>query len=92
MNRRIVVLAAALGLAVPGVRDTSASGEVTFGAQNWWQSVNEAKYQEFREVPNGAFVESFLVRGAIGRTTVSGYGSDRFVRYLLSGGSLDRGR
>jgi MtrB/PioB family decaheme-associated outer membrane protein len=91
MNRRIVVLAAALGLAVPGVRDASASGEVTFGAQNWWQSVNEAKYQEFREVPNGAYVESFLVRGAIGRTTVTGFGSDLFLRNQVLGGSIDRG-
>jgi len=91
MNRRLVVLVAALGLAVPGVREASASGEVVFGAQNWWQSVNEAKYQEFREKPNGAFVESFLVRGAIGRTTVTGWGSDLFLRQQALGGALDRG-
>jgi hypothetical protein len=91
MNRRLVVLAAALGLAVPGVRLASASGEVVFGAQNWWQTVKEAKYQEFREQPNGAFVESFLVRGAIGRTAIIGWGSDLFLKQQALGGSVDRG-
>jgi hypothetical protein len=91
MNRRLVVLAAALGLAVPGVREASATGEVVFGAQNWWQTVNEAKYQEFREKPNGAFVESFLVRGAIGGTAITGWGSDLFLRQQALGASVDRG-
>jgi MtrB/PioB family decaheme-associated outer membrane protein len=91
MNRRLVVLAATLGLAIPGVRLASASGEVVFGAQNWWQTVKEAKYQEFREQPNGAFVESFLVRGAIGRTAITGWGSNLFLAQQALGGSIDRG-
>jgi hypothetical protein len=39
----------------------AAEGEVTFGAQWWDQTAREAKFQEFREIPNGPLIESFVL-------------------------------
>ena len=47
------------------------SSEVTFGSQWWTQSVMDAKYQEFREVPRGGFLESFVLRQWSGRNMLS---------------------
>src|SRR5580765_7342777 len=41
-----------------------SEGQATFGAQWWWQSAPEAKYREYRELPRGGFLESFLLRDA----------------------------
>lgn len=37
-----------------------ADGEVTFGTQWWNQTEREAKFEEFRDIPNGPFIESFV--------------------------------
>ena len=42
-----------------------ADGYVTGGTQYWYQSLEEAKYQEFREAPQGLFIESFLYRNPL---------------------------
>ena len=42
-----------------------ADGYVAGGTQWWYQSQEEAKYQEFREVPQGLFIESFLYRNPL---------------------------
>ena len=43
-----------------------AEGEFTFGSQWWSQTHPEALYQQFRVIPQGAFLESFLVRDRFG--------------------------
>lgn len=85
------VLAAAFAVAASFPAAALASGEVTFGAQNWWQTARESKLQEFGDWPNGAYFEKFLVRGQIGRTTITGWGSDLFLNQQAMGGSFDRG-
>ncbi len=44
-----------------------AEGEVTFGTQWWDQDHPEAKYNEFREIPNGGLLESYLLQETWGR-------------------------
>ena len=39
----------------------AAEGEVTFGTQWWNQTKPEAKFQEFRDIPNGPFMDSFVL-------------------------------
>ena len=34
-----------------------AEGDFTFGSQWWYQNHPESKYQEFRDLPRGAFLE-----------------------------------
>jgi hypothetical protein len=47
----------------------SANGEIMFGSEWWTQSALDAKYREFRDVPQGAIIPSFLLgdtlRGSI---------------------------
>ena len=61
-----------------------ADGYVTGGTQYWHQSLEEAKYQEFREVPQGLFIESFLYRNPLLGGHVRAWGgnllrSDEFI-------------
>jgi len=51
---------AALVAASPARADVD--GFMTAGTMWWSQSANEATFQEFREVPQGAFLENFLFR------------------------------
>jgi len=53
-----------------------ADGYVTGGTQWWYQSQEEAKYQEFREVPQGLFIESFLYRNPLLGGHVRAWGSN----------------
>ena len=91
MKTMRAVLAAALAIAATVPATAFASGEVTFGAQNWWQTEREAKLQEFRERPNGAWLESFLVRGQVGSFAATGWGSDLFLKQQAMGLSFDHG-
>jgi MtrB/PioB family decaheme-associated outer membrane protein len=91
MKRIRIMLAAALVVAASYPAHVFASGEVTFGAQNWWQSNRESKPQEFRQWPNGAYFEKFLVRGEVGKVAVTGWGSDLFLKQQALGGSFDKG-
>jgi MtrB/PioB family decaheme-associated outer membrane protein len=54
----------------------AAEGEFTVGGQWFDQTVPEAKFQEFREVPRGAFVESFLLREWSGRNSLALWGAN----------------
>ena len=63
MRARWIVLGcvgALSGWSLPVAADPD--GHVTLGTGWWDQTIAEAKYQEFREVPQGAFLESFLYR------------------------------
>jgi MtrB/PioB family decaheme-associated outer membrane protein len=51
---------AVLTALLPGV--VSATNDVTFGSQWWSLTAPEAKFQEYREVPRGGFLESFYLR------------------------------
>ncbi|MEP7027000.1 MAG: MtrB/PioB family outer membrane beta-barrel protein [Candidatus Eisenbacteria bacterium] len=90
---RLRTLACALALgattALPGV--AHADGEATFGTQTWHQSVPEAKFREYRDVPQGAFLESFLLRGGNDRFRSMFYGKDALQNDELLGLRLDRG-
>lgn len=95
MNARVVSILArataffALGCA-PGI--ALASGEAELGAQNWWQTAREAKYQEFREVPNGAFLGYFLLRGDLGGGVMgTGWGTADFLRHQELGAAVAKG-
>ena len=54
----------------------AADGFVTTGYQWWDQTQPEAKYQEFREMPQGLFVESFLYRDNLLNGHLSAWGSN----------------
>lgn len=68
------VLAASMIAASPAVADTD--GHATFGAQAWSQTAPEAKYREFRDLPHGFFLESFLLRDRKGDWASTLYGSN----------------
>lgn len=53
-----------LAVAILGASQAHADsdGQATFGGQWWSQTKKEAKFQEFREVPRGGFLESFVLR------------------------------
>ncbi len=60
-------LALAGGLVSGAASAAFAGGEATFGSQWWDQTAPDAKYQEFRQVPRGAFLESFVLQDWSGR-------------------------
>jgi MtrB/PioB family decaheme-associated outer membrane protein len=68
--------ALACGMTVSALTlDAGAEGnQFTIGGQWWDQTAPEAKYDEFREVPMGGFVESFMVRQMVGRQSVALWG------------------
>ena len=68
-----------------------AYGEVEFGAQNWWQTVREAKLQEFAEWPNGAYLGHFLVRGPLGGLSTTAWGSSDFLAHQQLGAAVADG-
>lgn len=86
---------ASLVLAVAALAATAtaawSSGEITVAAQDWWQTAPEAKFQEFREWPRGAYVENLLARGRIGGFAATAWGNDLFLEQQAMGLSLDRG-
>lgn len=79
MVRTVIALtglfvAIVLGAAAPAFADTD--GSLTFGSQWWTQTAPEAKFQEFREVPRGAFLENYALRSFKGRNLLEFYGAN----------------
>jgi MtrB/PioB family decaheme-associated outer membrane protein len=76
--RRAVATALACGLTLsaPSPVAQAAEGEIFFGAQWWDQTVPDAKYQEFSQVPRGTFIQSFLLREWSGRNSVALWGAN----------------
>ena len=75
----IVFALAAFGLGLPV--SSHADGQFTLGAQGWRESAPEAKYQEFRQVPRGPFLESFFVTDSTARgNRFALYGANVFER------------
>ncbi len=61
MTTRIAILCALAGLACGAVAGPArGDGAATFGAQWWTRSAPEARFREFRDVPQGPFLESFF--------------------------------
>jgi MtrB/PioB family decaheme-associated outer membrane protein len=58
----------------------AAEGWVVGGSQWWDQSALDAKFQEFREVPRGAFLESFGLRDTVGRNDFTLWGANAIRR------------
>lgn len=56
----ITVLAVLLFAATIALAESD--GQATFGSQWWYLSTPEAKFQEYRDVPRGGLLESFLWR------------------------------
>jgi MtrB/PioB family decaheme-associated outer membrane protein len=73
---RFTTILAAGTLLVAWSASALADGYVTGGTQWWHQTQEEAKYQEFREVPQGLFIESFLYRNPLLGGHVRAWGSN----------------
>ena len=56
---------------VPATYADDEANQVTFGSQWWTQSIADAKYQEFRQLPHGGFLESFVLRQWLDRDQLS---------------------
>lgn len=92
--RIAVVTALACGMLASASVPVSRAGETseaTFGSQWWTQSRTDAKYQEFRELPHGGFLESFVMRQWSGRNQfalqgVNGLRRDQNTKLTLSNG------
>lgn len=83
MVRTCIALAAlfvaiVLGAAAPALGETH--GSATGGTQWWDQTAPEAKFQEFREVPRGTFLESFVLRSFRDRNLLEFYGANALRR------------
>ena len=92
--RTMAVTALACGMTVSALTmDARAEGnQFTIGGQWWDQTAPEAKYDEFREVPMGGFVESFMVREMMGRQSVALWGvnairSDQSTQFTWANGA-----
>ena len=78
------LVAAAAVLLVGWSTSAAADGYVEFGTGGWYQSADEAKYQEFSEAPRGFFVDKFLYRDKFlgGRATLWGTNAIRADQQL----------
>ncbi len=68
----VLLVAIVLGAPAPATGDTD--GYVKFGSQWWDQTVPEAKFQEFREVPRGALIDSYSLHSWRNRNLIEFYG------------------
>jgi MtrB/PioB family decaheme-associated outer membrane protein len=72
----LTALACGMVVSVMSPELRAAQSEFTIGGQWFDQTLPEAKFQEFREVPRGGFLESFLVRESSGRNSVALWGAN----------------
>jgi MtrB/PioB family decaheme-associated outer membrane protein len=72
---RWMLLAGLVAVCLFGAPAARAEGDfVTFGSQWWNQTAPEAKFQEYRDVPKGGFLETFLLNTEIGRNQFTLFG------------------
>ncbi len=67
-----LLIAIVLGAPAPAAGGTD--GSATFGTEWWTQTAPEAKYQEFNEVPRGAYLDSYDLRTWRDRNLLLFYG------------------
>ena len=77
-HRMAIVATLACGMVVSAWHPEvlAADNEFTIGGQWFDQTVPEAKFQEFREIARGGFLESFLFREWAGRNSVALWGAN----------------
>jgi MtrB/PioB family decaheme-associated outer membrane protein len=85
------VMIAAAALCAPS-RPAHAEGSIIFGNQGWTQNASEAKFQEYRDVVRGPFLESLQVSAVTGRNTfelsaAKGFQHDELWRGMWAWGS-----
>jgi MtrB/PioB family decaheme-associated outer membrane protein len=81
MTTRFTMLCALAGLACLATAGPArADGQVTFGSQWWTQSAPEARFQEYREVPRGGFIESFFFDDSLRRLQYEIFGQNALRR------------
>jgi hypothetical protein len=85
----MVLLAASL-LVAGGARAQS-NGNVTFGGQWWTQNAPEAKYQEYRVIPRGGFLQDYVLREMNGRWAGATWGSNGLQNDQHNGLMVARG-
>ena len=76
--RRLMVAALAGGVVLSAMSTdvVAADGEFTIGGQWFDQTVPEAKFREFSEVPRGGFLQSFMAQEWSGRNSVALWGAN----------------
>lgn len=74
MKARQIILTALAAVTFGASAAVASESHFTFGTGWWSQSAPEAKFQEFRVVPRGAFLESFLMRETVNDWAVAGWG------------------
>jgi MtrB/PioB family decaheme-associated outer membrane protein len=67
-----LLVAIVLGAPAPAAGDTE--GSASFGTQWWTQTAPEAKYQEFGDIPRGAFLDAYELRTWKDRNLLTFYG------------------
>jgi MtrB/PioB family decaheme-associated outer membrane protein len=72
-------------------RAWAADGYTTFGGQWWSQSADEAKYQEFRYIPHGGLMESYLLQEWGGKTGFALWGSNALQKDQADRLTAERG-
>ncbi len=66
-NARKVLIGTFVALALAAnAHAVLAAGEATFGSQWWTQNRQEALFQQFRVLPQGGYLESFMLRDKTG--------------------------
>ena len=70
----MAVTLVSLFVIAPSVR--GADGSVTFGTQWWNQTHREAKFEEFRDIPNGPFLEEFVLLDSLRSGRFALFGQD----------------
>src|SRR5512143_2669386 len=84
-------VACAVALCAPA-RPVKAEGSILFGNQWWIQNNPEAKFQEFRDVPRGPFLQSPDLEKRVGKdmytiTAVNGFQHDQGWRGQWASGA-----
>ncbi|MBI5836493.1 MAG: MtrB/PioB family outer membrane beta-barrel protein [Candidatus Eisenbacteria bacterium] len=74
---RWTLLACLAAVCLFGAAPARAEGDfLTYGSQWWDQTAQEAKYQEYRDIPRGGFLENFLLTRESGRNQFTLFGSN----------------
>lgn len=76
---RLVGLTALAGMAaltLLALPSHAFDGGFTAGSQWWYQSARDAKFEEFRDVPRGEFLESFALHDSLGRNDLALWGAN----------------
>ncbi len=92
MTTRSAIFCALMGLTCLALAGAArAQNQATFGGQWWTQSAPEAAFQQFREVPQGGFLESYFLADSLHRYQFSTFGTHALLQDQAAGLRLDDG-